>query len=210
MSGERKLTERKLNAALVSSVSAISLILSASFAAAQEAQSTSDPTDEVVVTGIRQSLEKSLDVKRNAKGIVDSINAEDIGKFPDSNLAESLQRVTCVSIDRSDTSGEGKHVTARGFGADYNLVTLNGRMMPTSTLGDFASAPSTRSFDFSNLAPETVSRVDILKTGKAHTPSGGIGSTVNIQTVRPLDMPGFIATAGAKFIRDDSSDSSDH
>ena len=148
-----------------------------------------------------------MDVKRDARGVVESITAEDMGKFPDSNLAESLQRVSGVSIDRSDTSGEGKYVTVRGFGADYNLVTYNDRMMPVSTLGNFASAPATRSFDFGNLAPEAVSRVDIYKTGKAHTASGGVGSTININTTRPLDMPGLNATVGYKLIQDDSQDS---
>ena len=98
-------------------------------------------------------------------------------------------------------------MTVRGFGADYNLVTYNDRMMPVSTLGNFASAPATRSFDFGNLAPEAVSRVDIYKTGKAHTASGGVGSTININTTRPLDMPGLNATVGYKLIQDDSQDS---
>ena len=185
-------------------VSAAAITAVTSAAGAQEA---ADATDEVVVTGIRSSLERAMDVKRDARGVVESITAEDMGKFPDSNLAESLQRVSGVSIDRSDTSGEGKYVTVRGFGADYNLVTYNNRMMPVSTLGNFASAPATRSFDFGNLAPEAVSRVDIFKTGKAHTASGGVGSTININTTRPLDMPGFNATVGYKLIQDDSQDS---
>ncbi|MBX2849003.1 MAG: TonB-dependent receptor plug domain-containing protein, partial [Acidiferrobacterales bacterium] len=85
--------------------------------------------EEIVVTGIRSSLERSQDIKRNSDGIVDAISAEDMGVFPDTNLAESLQRITGVSIDRS--RGEGSKVTVRGFGPDFNLVTLNGRQMPT-------------------------------------------------------------------------------
>ena len=181
------------------------MALTSSFALAQEASET---TDEVVVTGIRKALENSVDLKRNAKGIVDSISAEDMGKFPDSNLAESLQRVTGVSIDRDQNSGEGRSVTVRGFGADYNLVTLNGRMMPTSTLGDFASAPSTRSFNFGDLAPEAVAGVDIYKTSKASVSSGGMGSTINIRTSRPLDAPGFNATVAVKGVNDKSSEES--
>ncbi|MBT3459062.1 MAG: TonB-dependent receptor plug domain-containing protein, partial [Halieaceae bacterium] len=106
--------------------------------------------EEVIVTGIRQSLQKSADIKRDNAGVVDAITAEDIGAFPDTNLAEALQRVTGVAIDR--TRGEGQYVTVRGFGPAFNLVTLNGRQMPT-TGGD------SRSFDFSNLAVEGVSRV---------------------------------------------------
>src|SRR3954464_11523190 len=88
----------------------------------------SEELEEVVVTGLRGSLKASMETKRDAVGVVDSINAEDIGKFPDPNLAESLQRITGVSIDRRN--GEGALVTARGFGPQFNLVTLNGRMMP--------------------------------------------------------------------------------
>ncbi|MGB0343034.1 MAG: TonB-dependent receptor [Parvibaculales bacterium] len=194
-------SNRTMKGALLTGASAAAIVLTTSATLAQEA---SDNVDEVVVKGIRGSLERSVDIKRNAKGIVDSISAEDMGKFPDSNLAESLQRVTGVSIDRSTLSGEGQYVTVRGFGADYNLVTLNGRTMPTSTLGNFASAPSTRSFDFGNLAPEAVSRVDIYKTAKAKTASGGVGSTIDIRTSRPLDAPGFSATVGVKSVQDDS------
>ena len=199
----RTMYKASLRRKMITSVSATVMAALTATATAQEAE---EVTDEVVVTGIRQALESSLDVKRNAKGIVDSISAEDMGKFPDSNLAESLQRVTGVSIDRDQNSGEGKTVTVRGFGADYNLVTLNGRNMPTSSLGNFASAPSSRSYDFGNLAPEAVSRVDIFKTSRASQASGGMGSTLDIRTTRPLDMPGLHASASFKTIDDKSHD----
>ena len=89
-----------------------------------------DAAEEVVVTGIRGALEKAMDIKREAVGVVDAISAEDMGKFPDTNLAESLQRITGVSIDRSN--GEGSKITVRGFGGDNNMITLNGRMMPAA------------------------------------------------------------------------------
>ena len=88
----------------------------------------------MVVTGIRASLTSSMNLKRDAQGIVDGIVAEDIGKFPDTNLAEALQRISGVSIDRT-SSGEGSKVTVRGVGPDFNLVLLNGRQMPASNLG---------------------------------------------------------------------------
>jgi TonB-dependent receptor len=203
----RTMYKASLRRKMITSISATVMAALTATATAQEAE---EVTDEVVVTGIRQALESSLDVKRNAKGIVDSISAEDMGKFPDSNLAESLQRITGVSIDRDQTSGEGKTVTVRGFGADYNLVTLNGRSMPTSTLGNFAGAPSSRSYDFGNLAPEAVSRVDIYKTSKGSIASGGMGSTIDIRTTRPLDMPGFNASIGMKSIDDESHDGSEN
>jgi TonB-dependent receptor len=158
--------------------------------------------DDVVVTGIRASLREAVDIKRNAQGVVDAISAEDIGKFPDTNLAESLQRITGVSIDRSN--GEGSFVTVRGFGPEYNLVTLNGRQMPTASLGDGASAPASRSFDFANLASEGIAAVEVYKTGRAAVPSGGIGSSINIRTPRPLDRPGTRGSIAAKAVLDTS------
>ena len=163
--------------------------------------------DDIVVTGIRASLREAIDIKRDAQGVVDAISAEDIGKFPDTNLAESLQRITGVSIDRSN--GEGSFVTVRGFGPEYNLVTLNGRQMPTSTLGDGASAPASRSFDFANLASEGIAAVEVYKTGRASVPSGGIGSSINIRTPRPLDKPGTRGSLAAKGVLDSSQNGKD-
>lgn len=160
---------------------------------------------DIVVTGIRASLRASMDIKRDAQGVVDAISSEEIGKFPDTNLAESLQRITGVSIDRSN--GEGSFVTVRGFGPEYNLVTLNGRQMPTSSLGDGASAPASRSFDFANLASEGIAAVEVYKTGRAAVPSGGIGSTINIRTPRPLDKPGLRGSIAAKGVLDTSRNS---
>lgn len=162
-------------------------------------------TEEIIISGIRGSLKRSMDIKRDGQGVVDAISAEDIGKFPDTNLAESLQRITGVSIDR--TNGEGSFVTVRGFGPEFNLVTLNGRQMPTSSLGDGASAPSSRSFDFANLASENIAGVEVYKTTRASNPSGGIGSTINIKTTRPLDAPGFKASIGSKLLLDTSRNS---
>ncbi len=114
-------------------------------------------------------MQSTLNLKRNADGIVDGIVASDIGKFPDTNLAESLQRISGVSIDRSN--GEGQKVTVRGLGPDFNLVLLNGRQMPTTDLSDLSG----RSFDFSNLASEAISQLQVYKTGRADSPTGGIG-----------------------------------
>src|SRR5882672_10064323 len=93
-------------------------------------EQATEELEEVVVTGLRGSLKASMETKRDAIGVVDSINAEDIGKFPDTNLSEALQRITGISINR--VAGEGALVTARGFGSRYNMITLNGRMMPAA------------------------------------------------------------------------------
>ena len=151
--------------------------------------------EEIVTIGIRGSLKRSMDVKRAATGVVDAISAEDIGKFPDQNLAESLQRITGVSIDRQ--RGEGSQVTVRGFGPEYNLVTVNGRQMPTHN-------GTTRSFDFADLASEGVAGVQVYKTGRADVPSGGIGSTINISTPQPLEGEPTLSLA-AKSVYDMST-----
>ena len=166
---------------------------------AQEATTADD--DIIVVTGIRASLENSMNLKRGAQGVVDAISAEDIGKFPDTNLAESIQRITGVSIDRSN--GEGQYVTVRGFGPEFNLVLLNGRQMPASSLAGTAP-PATRSFDFANLASEGVASIEVYKSGRATLPTGGIGSTINIRTPKPLDRPGFQGSIGVKGVLDNT------
>ena len=155
---------------------------------AQEGDVNQDEViEEIVTTGIRGSLTRSMDVKRSSTGVVDAISAEDIGKFPDPNLAESLQRITGVSIDR--TRGEGSQVTVRGFGPEYNLVTINGRQMPTHN-------GINRSFNFADLASEAVAGVQVYKTGQANVPSGGVGSTINISTPKPLEGDPTLSLAG--------------
>lgn len=168
--------------------------------------------EEVLVTGMRVSLQKSMEIKRDSTGVVDAINAEDIGKFPNTNVAESLQRIPGVAIDRQN--GEGAQVTVRGFGPEYNLVTLNGRTVPTAEVNvwgnrdNFAGAQG-RSFDFSNIASEGVSSLEVFKTGQAILPSGGIGATINVNTLRPFDAPGTQAVFGAKAIIDSSVEEGD-
>jgi len=132
--------------------------------------------EEVVVTGIRGSLQRSLDVKRDSKQIVDAISAEDVGKFPDANVAESLQRITGVAIDRS--GGEGQFITVRGLGPEFNTVLLNGRTLATDNDG--------REFSFDVLSSDIIQRAEVFKTAVPNLPSGGIGATVNIVTARPL------------------------
>lgn len=171
-------------------------VASAMLGASGIALAQNDNVEEVLVTGIKGSLQRAMDVKREAKGVVDAISAEDIGKFPDTNLAESLQRISGVSISRNNN--EGSQITVRGFGPDFNLVTLNDRQMPTNGYS--------RSFDFSDLAAESVSGVEVYKTFSATRASGGIGSLVNIKTARPLDNPGLKASIGAKAVMDTTNE----
>ena len=118
---------------VAAAVSAACTSLMTGQAIAQDAE----PVEEVVVTGYARSLTAALDIKRESSGVMDAISAEDIGKFPDTNLAESLQRITGVSVNRVE--GEGSEVTIRGFGGQFNLVTLNGRQLPAGRAGASAA-----------------------------------------------------------------------
>jgi len=158
--------------ALAAAISCAIPMLTPSFTLAQEAPEL----EEVVVTGIRSSLKQSLDVKRDASQIVDAISAEDVGKFPDANVAESLQRITGVAIDRS--GGEGQFITVRGLGPEFNTVLLNGRTLATDNDG--------REFSFDVLSSDIIERAEVFKSAVPNLQSGGIGATVNIVTSRPL------------------------
>jgi iron complex outermembrane recepter protein len=155
---------------------------------------------EIVVTGIRSSITSARAIKRDSQGIVDAIAPEDIGKLPDTNLAESLQRITGVSIDRS--GGEGEFITIRGFGPEFNTVLLNGRQMATATDPTQASG---RAFSFDVLASELVSGVQVYKSSTARLQSGGVGSTVNIKTARPFDFSGFKFSGSADMNHDQNT-----
>jgi TonB-dependent receptor len=182
------------------------------------AQDTATPTtavgedsagaDDIVVTGVRASLDRAIAIKRDSPGVVDAISAEDIGKFPDTNLAESLQRITGVSINR--VNGEGSQVSVRGFSGGFNLVTINGRQLPATNIdtsgGNLFARGAGRSFDFQNIASEGVSGLEVYKTGRASVPTGGIGATINIDTRKPLDSreSGVTGSIGAKALYDTS------
>jgi TonB-dependent receptor len=155
-----------------------------------------EQVEELMVTGIRGSLERSMDVKRSSGGVVDAISSEDIGKFPDTNLAESLQRITGVSIDRS--GGEGQLITVRGFGPEFNTVLVNGRQMATENLS--------RAFSFDTIASEMVSGLEVYKTSSATMQSGGVGSTVNVNTARPFDIGEFKVAGSVKAAMEENSE----
>ncbi|MGK6357129.1 TonB-dependent receptor [Sphingomonas sp. DT-207] len=211
----RNLGRTSIFARSASAAAIAACFLTPSLAAAQVAEGAQaqadepaedQATDEVVVTGIRASLDQAIAIKRNSAGVVDAISAEDIGKFPDTNLAESLQRITGVSITRAN--GEGSQVAVRGFSGGFNLVTLNGRQLPSTSIdtstGNAFARGTGRSFDFQNLASEGVSRLEVYKTGRANIPSGGIGAAINVVTRRPLESSedGLSGSIGAKALYD--------
>ena len=182
---------------------AIAVLMASSLVQAQDTNiadsSASEEIEVIQISGIRGSLIRSMDVKRDASGVVDAISAEEMGKFPDTNLAESLQRITGVSVSRSN--GEGSQITVRGFGPEFNLITLNGRQMP--------GTGNTRSYNLENLASDGISAIEVYKTARAENPSGGLGATVNIITAKPLKSPGLRYSVSAKGIYDSSNEEGD-
>jgi TonB-dependent receptor len=151
------------------------------------AAETADADADIVVTGIRASQRASIDIKRNAVGVVDSIVAEDLGKLPDQNVAESLQRIAGVTIERN--RGEGRYVTVRGFGPKFNAVTVNGRTLATDNNG--------REFSFDVLPSEIISGADVYKSPQANINGASIGATVDVRTMRPLDQKAGLTVVGA-------------
>ncbi len=195
----RHFTPSRLTTALALALTSMTATQATAQQAEVAAKDKQDNIEVIQVKGIRGSLIRSMDIKRDASGVVDAISAEEMGKFPDTNLAESLQRITGVSVSRSN--GEGSQITVRGFGPEFNLITLNGRQMPGTGY--------TRSYSLENLSSEGVSALEVYKTARAENPSGGLGATVNIITTKPLNNPGTHASFMAKGIYDSSNEKGD-
>ncbi|EIK45862.1 3-dehydroquinate synthase [Cellvibrio sp. BR] len=170
--------------------------------AQQEAVSAQQDQDveEVVVTGIRGSIKRSVDDKREARKIVDTINAEDIGKSTDQNIAEALNRVSGVSMNTSD--GEGKTVSIRGANADQTVVTMNG-----TALG---STGFSQGVDLSSYSADILSKIEVIKTPSADDEEGSLGGLVNLTTRKPLDIKEDVRTVSLQGRMDDQSEEFDH
>ncbi|HEY0599724.1 MAG TPA: TonB-dependent receptor [Brevundimonas sp.] len=164
----------------------------------QDPQEEATQVDEVVVTGFRASLSASLDAKRRDANVVDVIVAEDIADFPDLNLAESIQRVPGVAIDRD--AGEGRSITVRGLGADFTRTRINGMEAQATAGGTDSSGGANRGrgFDFNVFASELFQSITVRKTAAAETEEGSLGATVDLQASRPFDYRGFTAAASVQ------------
>lgn len=152
-----------------------------------QAQVAGEETAEIVVTGIRASQKHAIEVKRTAVNAVDAIASEDLGKMPDQNVAESLQRIPGITIDRS--RGVGNSITVRGLGPQFNTVTVNGRVVATTGAG--------REFDFSVVPSELIAGAEVYKSPQANINGASIGATVNIKTLRPLDQEAGLQGGGS-------------
>jgi len=154
--------------------------------------------DEVIVTGYRKSLNAALDAKRDSIGSVDTIVAEDIAAFPELNLAESIQRIPGVSIQRD--AGEGREISVRGLGPQFTRVRINGMeaLSTVSTSDANGGTNKNRVFDFNVFASELFNNITVHKTTSADIDEGSLGATVDLRTARPFDYNGFTAVVGAK------------
>jgi iron complex outermembrane recepter protein len=160
------------------------VILSAAFGATAWAQTPggSETLEEIVVTGTRAALAESLERKKDAQGVQDSIVAEDLGRFPDDNVADSLSHITGITLQRT-RGGEGQYVNVRGLGPEFSIVTLNGRILATDGDG--------REFAFDVLPSEIINGADVYKSAYAAELEGSIGGAVNLTSAHPLDLPGL-------------------
>lgn len=173
-------------------------------AMAQESNDNSPVMEEVVVTasGYRGSLIAALDAKRDAVGAMDSIMAEDIADFPDTNLAESLQRVPGIAISRE--AGEGREITVRGLNGTYSRVMINNAMSQSLAAGSGGVRVS-RAFDFNVFASELFNRLDVHKTQSAELEEGSLGATVNLHTGRPFDYDPIEVAVNLQSVYNDQS-----
>ncbi|MEG3149729.1 TonB-dependent receptor [Sphingomonas sp. ZT3P38] len=156
-----------------------------------------EDTADIVVRGVRGSLLRSIQAKRNADTIVDAISSEELGKFPNRNVAEALANIPGVTVGR-DGRGEGRSVTIRGLGENFAITTLNGRILPTD-------GPD-RSFAFDVLPSEIISGAEVQKAVRASELEGSIGGNINLRTARPLDRTGLHASAAVEGQYNDFAD----
>ena len=208
-----KLSARKTPVSLLSTAIAVALFSMPGLALAQQAsnadQDKPDPKDldKVTVVGgsYRASLEKALEAKRDSADQIDVVMAEDIGKFPDLNLAESLQRVPGITIDRD--AGEGRSISVRGLGGDFSRVRINGMEALSTTGGTDSSGGANRSrgFDFNVFASELFNSLTVRKTQSAQIDEGSLGATVDLRVARPFDYEGFTSTIAVQAAHNDLS-----
>lgn len=164
------------------------LVAFPSAVAAQSSAPAAEETteDAIVVTGIRASIRDAIEIKRKADSIVDVISAEDVGKFPDSNIADSLARLPGVTVDRQ--FGEGEQLSIAGVEPALNRLTIDGHSVASADWGGNPSDRSSRTFNYSLLSPAIISQAVVYKTPEARLQEGAIGASVDVVTRKPLDL----------------------
>lgn len=164
----------------------------AASAAVAAADRSKETLDTVVVTGFRSSLARSAQEKRDNVGLTDSVFSEDIGKFPDPNIADALARIPGVTVTRATIDGEGLNISIRGMGAAFTRVLLNGAPMASASAGSWGgNISANREVDMDFLASELFRSATVYKSQQASILEGGIAGTVDMRSARPFDKDGF-------------------
>src|SRR6266702_2936808 len=175
----------------------MSLLLSSSMLAACTALFPSgafaQEVESVTVTGYQASLENSINAKRSALSFTDSVFAEDIGKFPDNNIAESLNRIPGVTILR-DSDGEGVNVSIRGLGTNFTKILLNNAKISVASTGPIDQQNNNREVDLNMFPTDLFTQLTVSKSPTADQLEGGAAGTVNMRSARPFDKPGLHVT----------------
>jgi iron complex outermembrane receptor protein len=175
--------------------------------ATQPSTAKNDALEEVVVTGIRASLRESIDTKRNATAFVDAISAEDVGKFPDKNVAEALQRVPGIVINRE--FGEGERVNLRGTASNLTRTLFNGHALATADWFILDQLSATRSFNYLMLPSDLIGKVNVYKSPQADLEEGGIGGLIDVKSRTPLDLKPNSFFGSVQAARSDLADKTD-
>jgi len=149
--------------------------------------------EAVTVTGYAASLEKSIDAKRSTLNFSDTVFAQDIGKFPDSNIAESLNRIPGITITR-DSTGEGVNVSIRGLGTNFTKILLNNAQIAMASTGPIDQQNNNREVDLNMFPTELFTQLTVSKSPSADQLEGGAAGTVNMRSARPFDTPGLHVT----------------
>ena len=177
----------KLHCGLLATAAVVAIMPSAAYAQSNDdADSVESESSEIVVNGIRKSLRDAIETKRRANSIVDVVSAEDVGRFPDSNVADSLARLPGVTVDRQ--FGEGEQLSIAGVEPALNRLTINGHSVASADWGGNPSDRSSRSFNYSLLSPAIIAQAIVYKTPEARLQEGAIGASVDVVTRKPLDL----------------------
>jgi TonB-dependent receptor len=169
--------------------SVLALAIATAASAAHGQATANEQTEEIVVTGFRASLQSAAVAKRESVNVTDSVFAEDIGKFPDLNIAESLNRMPGIQLIR-EVNGEGLNIAIRGLGTNFTKITLNGSQIGVASSGRVDSQNQNREIDLDLFPTELFTRLDVTKSPVASMAEGGLSGTVNMRSARPFDNPG--------------------
>lgn len=189
-----KVKQNPVAAAVTLTLLSVTMAAQAQQAPAAPAKPEAAQLDQVVITGIRASLETAANIKKNATAVVDAVSAEDVGKLPDSDVGQSLGRIPGISVGRS--FGQGSSVSVRGSDPQMTYTTLNGQTIAST--GWYDQQDVDRSFNYSLLPSELIGGMEVYKSSQADLTEGGIGGTVIVKTRKPLDMASGSGVISAK------------